>query len=300
MKRFFKTIACICLLSAFALLLAGCIDIEMKVNNDGSCDLKYEIRTEGMVSLSDVREQLESSIEDMNSGAGKKVAKLKDIKEKDGRIIANISVSNVSYLAGDAWFGKYPDFVKEYPDYVERLYDAKSGEPVSADKIRGAGGLNVVKVDGMDTGGGDLSKFTLILPGEVKYMTSNVTMIDSKTVTVGGGYGVVLYSRGGGAGWLVCVLVIAAIAVVVIVLAGKKKKGAPSVSFTAAPGAAPVHSGAAAPNTANTAQEGAAAPTAAATTASAGGADIIYCPQCGSQLKRGARFCSKCGGKIPE
>lgn len=76
---------------------------------------------------------------------------------------------------------------------------------MSRDKIKGAGGLNAVKIAGIDTGGGELTSFRLILPGKVKYTTSNVKMIDDKTVTVGGGNGVVLYQRGGGAaGWFSC------------------------------------------------------------------------------------------------
>ena len=67
MKRFLKAMVCICLLLTFSLLLAGCVDIEMKVNNNGSCDLKYEINTQGMVSLSDVESQLKSGVEATNN-----------------------------------------------------------------------------------------------------------------------------------------------------------------------------------------------------------------------------------------
>jgi len=296
MKRFFKATACICLLLMFSLLLAGCINIEMKVSNNGSCDLKYEINTQGMVSLAEVKKQLESGIDEANSSAGKKVAKLKGVREKDGKIIANISLSNISYMSSDAYFGKYSDFEKKFPEYLEGLYDAKTGDQVSREKIKGAGGLNAIKIAGINTGGGDLTSFRLILPGKVKYFTSNVKMIDDKTVTVGGGYGVVLYQRGGGAGWLVIVLVIAAAAAVVFVLAGSRKKGSSSVSSAADPATAPAHAGATV--TAATADtEEAAAPSATAVSESS---DVVYCPHCGSQQNSGAKFCAKCGGKLSE
>ena len=91
-----------------------------------------------------------------------------------------------------------------------------------------------------------MTSFTLILPGNVKYISSNVTMVDDKTVTLGGGYGLVLYQRGGGAGWLLYVLIILVVAVIEILIAGKAKKGrSPGVS-AAVPAATPVHTGAAA------------------------------------------------------
>jgi hypothetical protein len=291
MKKLLRTTVCICLLLVFA-LLTGCISIEMKVNNDGSCDIKYEIRTEGMVSLKEIEDQLKSGIEETNDTAGKKVAKLKSVKEKDGTVTAEISVSNVSYLDPDAFFGKYSDFEKEYSSSLSGLKEAKSGKSVEKDKIKGTGGLNVVRMEGMSTGGGELTKFTLKLPGDIKYISSNVTYVDSKTVTLDGGYGIVLYQRGGGgAGWLLYVLIIAVIVVAAVIFLGKKKKTDSPAAFSAAPAAAPAQVGA---------QTG---PTAAAPAASAnpaGGSDLMFCPHCGTQQKKGAKFCAACGGNIAE
>ncbi|MDI9500476.1 MAG: zinc ribbon domain-containing protein [Bacillota bacterium] len=287
MKKNLKMIVAIGLLSVFTLLLTGCISIEMKVNKNGSCDLKYEIRTEGMVTLADAKQQLKSGVDEINEAAGKNVAKLKGIREKDGKIIADISISNLSYLDGGAFFGKYSDFAKEYPYDLEELWDAKSDEPVNKDNIKGAGGLNAVRISGIDTGAGDLTSFTLILPGNVKYISSNVTMVDDKTVTLGGGYGLVLYQRGGGAGWLLYVLIILVVAVVVILIAGKAKKGrSPGVS-AAVPAATPVHTGAAASASSQAA-------------ADEEGEGVRYCPNCGTAQKKGAKFCSNCGGQITQ
>lgn len=240
MKKILKTTAGITLLLTFVMLLTGCINIEMKVNKDGSCDLKYEIKTEGMISLSEVKDQLQNGVDEMNKDADKTVAKLKSVKEKDGTITAIISISNISYMEEDAFFGKYSDFDKKYPGELETLVDAKSGKPIDKPALKGTGGLNVVMLPGVDTGGVDLLGFTMILPGSVKYMSSNVTVIDDKTVSLGGGYGVVLYKRGGGgAGWLIIVLIIVAVAAVGFVLLGKNKKGSPSAGYTPAPAAAP-------------------------------------------------------------
>lgn len=280
MKRILRTAAGIYLLLAFALLLTGCISIEMKVKNNGSCDLKYEIKTEGMVGLAEVKKQLQSSIDEANESAGKDVAKLKNVKEKDGTITANISISNVAFLDDEAFFGKYSDFKKEYPDKLVNIWEAKSGEPVNADDIKGAGRLNVVMVAGMESGGGDLTEFNIILPGDVKYMSSNVWMIDSKTVSMDGGYGFVMYQRGG-AGWLLYVLIIAIIVVAVIVIIGKKKQNKSSAATAATPTAP-------------------AAPMVAATTPAADNATVIHCPHCNSEQKSSAVFCSACGGKISQ
>lgn len=297
MKRILRRAAVTCLLLAFVMLLTGCISIEMKVNKNGSCDLKYEIRTEGMVSLSDVKGQLQASINEANEDAGKNVAKLKSVKEKDGVITAEISVSNVSFIDDGAYFGKYSDFKKEYPDKLGNLREAKSGDPAGEDDIKGAGGLNAVLVSGMESGGGDLTKFTMILPGTVQYVSSNVTMIDNKTVSLDSGYGLVLYKRGGGAGWLLYVLIIVVIAVVALVLLGKKKPNKASEPFAAAPAAAPVYAGTAAapaPTAAAPAQAPTPAPSSAAPVAG------IHCPHCNSVQKSGAVFCSACGGKISQ
>jgi hypothetical protein len=290
MKKLLKTTVIFCLLLAFA-LLTGCINIEMKVNNNGSADIKYEIRTENMVSLKEIENQLKSGIEETNDAAGKKVAKLKSVKEKDGTVTAEISVNNISYINPDAFFGKYSDFEKDFSSSLNGLREAKSGKAVEKDKLKGTGGLNVVRVKGMSTGGGELTKFTLKVPGDIKYVSSNVTYVDSKTVTLDGGYGIVLYQRGGGAGWLLYVLIIAAVVVVAVMFIGKKKKTDSPAAFSAAPAAAPVHAGA---------ETG---PTSAAPSASAtpvGGSDVMFCPHCGTQQKRGAKFCAACGGNIAE
>jgi hypothetical protein len=284
MKKILKLAAGITLLLAFALLLTGCISIEMKVNKNGSCDIKYEIKTEGMVSLAEVKKQFESGIDETNKAAGKNVAKLKNIKEKDGTITANISISNISYMEDGAFFGKYSEFDKEYPQKLEALVDAKSGKSVEKSKIKGTGGLNAVMLSGMDTGGGELTKFTMILPGSVKYTSSNVSVIDDKTVSLGSGYGVVLYKSGGGAGWLIIVLIIAAVVVVGFVILGKKKKAAP------APAAAP-----AVPY-----QAGTPAAPAPAAAPGAGSDRSIFCPHCGAEQKSTAVFCAACGGKISQ
>jgi hypothetical protein len=310
MNRFMKTAVGITLLLAFAMLLTGCVSIEMKVKKNGSCDLKYEIRTEGMVRLSDVKKQLQNSIDEANENAGRNVAKLKDVKEKDGTVTAKISISNVSFIDDGAFFGKYSEFSKEYPEKLETLVDAKSGMPIERDGIKGTGGLNVIMLSGMETGGGDLLDFKLILPGTVKYMSSNVSVIDDKTVSLSSGYGVVLYKRGGGAGWLLYVLIIAAAAVVVLVLLGKKKKGSSTADFAAAPAEAPVQTPAAAPvaahvqtSTAAQAYAGnSAAPTSAAT-ATAPASDtnaVVNCPYCNSVQRSSAIFCSACGKKISQ
>lgn len=289
MKKGLRTIAGICLLLIFALFLTGCISIEMKINKNGSCDLKYEIETEGMIDTKEIEKQFKDSIDEANKNAGKTVAKLKDVKEKDGKVIANISVNHISFIDDEAFLGKYSDLEKKYPNIINELKEAKSGKSVEKGKIKGAGGLNAVRLWGISTGGGDLTKFTLILPGNVKYISSGVTFVDNKTVTLDGGYGVVLYEGGGGggAGWLVFLLIIAAVVVVVVVLAGKKKKGASQAAYVAAPAAAPVQAGPAA-----------AAPTA--TAAPAGGSEVMYCPHCGTQQKKGAKFCAACGGQMTQ
>jgi len=277
----------------FALLLAGCIKIEMKVNKDGSCDLKYEIRTEGMIGSDEVKTQLENSIKQANDEAGKNVAKLKGFKEKDGVITANISLSDISYMGGDAFFGKLSDFEKEYPGYLDELMEAKKGEYVSRDKIKGAGRLNVVRVSGVTAGSGDIIEFKVILPGTVKYISSNVTLVDSKTVNVNSGYGIILYERGGGAGWLVYVIVIAIVVVVLISVFGNKGRRKSSTVGPAVPVTETVPVGAAAP----AAQAYSAKSAANHLTADE---DFIYCPHCGTRLKAGAKFCSSCGGRVSE
>lgn len=275
MNKILKTVAGITLLLVFAMLLTGCISIEMKVNKNGSCDLKYEIKTEGMISLSEVKQQLQNGIDELNENAGKTVAKLKSIKEKDGTITANISVSDISLMDEDAFFGKYSEFDKKYPEELKTLVDAKSGKPIDKPALKGTGGLNVVMLSGMETGGGDLMSFTMILPGAVKYTSSNVTVIDDKTVSPRGGYGAILYKRGGGGGWLLIVLIIIAVAAIGFVLLGKKKKDNPTASFNAGTATAPVASG----------------------TENSGG---VICPHCNSVQKNSAIFCSACGGRIAQ
>lgn len=292
MKKIMKTAVVVCLLLVFTLILAGCIRVEMKVNKDGSCDLKYEIRTEGMIGSDEVKKQLESSINEANDEAGKNVAKLKNFKEKDGVITAEISLKDISFMGDDAFFGKLSDFEKEFPGYLDNLKEAKKGEYIAREDIKGAGKLNVVMVAGVTTTG-ELTEFKVILPGAVKYISSNVTLIDNNTVNVNSGYGIILYQSGGGAGWLVYLVVIALIVIVAVVIISNKGKRKASAASTApvmntAPVAAAVPS---APQ---------AAPAAPAAGASEVSEDVVYCPHCGTKLKAGAKFCASCGGRVSE
>ena len=129
MKKNLKMIVAIGLLSVFTLLLTGCISIEMKVNKNGSCDLKYEIRTEGMVTLADAKQQLKSGVDEINEAAGKNVAKLKGIRRTE---YCRHQYQQSLYLT-EGIFRQVFRFCKEYPYDLEELWDAKSDEPVNKD-----------------------------------------------------------------------------------------------------------------------------------------------------------------------
>jgi|LSQX01.1.fsa_nt_gb hypothetical protein len=263
MKRILRTVAGFTILLMLALLMTGCVSIEMKVNDNGSCELKYEIETKGLpIEFKDVKKQIEETIEAANDEAGKKVIKLKSIKEKKDKITADVTVENVSYIDSGAYFGKLSDFEEEFPNTLDYLWDAKNDDMIETEDIKGASKLNVVKVAGLDNEG-MLTKLVLTLPGSVKYISSEVTLIDDNTVEIAGGYGVVVYQRGGGAGWLIYVLiivVIVAVAVIVFKVLGKNKVA------TAAPAVA--------------------------------SASVIHCPHCNVELKSDVKFCSSCGGGI--
>ena len=110
MKKLLKTTVIFCLLLAFA-LLTGCINIEMKVNNNGSADIKYEIRTENMVSLKEIENQLKSGIEETNDAAGKSCEAEK--RKREGRHGHRGNQCQQYFLHyPDAFFGKYSDFEK--------------------------------------------------------------------------------------------------------------------------------------------------------------------------------------------
>lgn len=305
MNKILRTAVVICLLLMFTLFLAGCISIEMKVNDNGSCDLKYEIETQGMVGSDEVKKQLESGIDGINEEAGSDVAKLKSFKEKGGVITANISLKDISYMGDDSFFGKLSDFEKEFPGYLDNLQEAKKGESIARSDIKGAGKLNVLKVAGM-TNDGELSEFKVILPGAVKYMSTNVSLVDSNTVNVNSGYGVIIYQRGGGGGgWFVYVLIIAIIIVVAVLVFKNKGKGRASTASTQGftPAAAPAQAAAPAPTPVAT--PAATAPTAGhaaapIATAPASSTDVIHCPHCNTELKSGTKFCSSCGGRVSE
>lgn len=293
MKKNVRMVAGLCLLLMFTLFLTGCISIEMKVNKNGSCDLKYEIRIEGMgIDAGEVKDQLETSIDEANKYAGKKVVKLKSFKEKDGVITANISATNISDMDDGAFFGKLSDFKKEFPDELGNLKEAKTDKNIEKNAIKGASKLNVVRASGIASGG-ELSEFKVILPGAVKYVSTNVALIDNNTVRINGGYGVIIYQRSGGAGWLAYVLAIALIVVVSMAVIKNKGKNKASTATTAAPifGAAPAAPSApAAPGT----------PAAPSATMAADNTNVIHCPHCGTKLKIGAVFCSACGGRVSQ
>ena len=87
MKRIKKAISLITLL-LLAVMLTGCLTVDMKVNKNGSVDMTYTIdtsQTQGMMSFKDIEKAIEESVDGMNATDDKKIAKLKSVKENKNK-----------------------------------------------------------------------------------------------------------------------------------------------------------------------------------------------------------------------
>jgi len=205
-------------------ILTGCITIELDVKRNGSCEATYVFdvsKMGGMVSRSDLREEIEKSLGDMNEAAGKKVARLKSVKEdkKNGTITAIITVNDINEMGDGSFFGTVKEYRKNNGKGLDNLMDTER-EKVDEDKI--SSNLHIVYFSMNETNQYGLVETRVKVPGKIKYLTNGAELERKNTALFGEEQILVVFKKSGGFPLWLLLIVIG----VIIYYASRKKKPA--------------------------------------------------------------------------
>lgn len=223
-KRF-MTILSVILMTA---MLSGCIAVEMRVNGNGSCDITYTIDTSGLLSKSEVEKTIKEIVEKQNQRAGKNVAILKSIKEdkEKGIITALLSISNINDMGDGSFFGTVRHYRMKDGTGLDGLVD-KKGRAVNEKDI--PEDLYVVYTPGFEQESYGIIKLTIIVPGDIQYLTGGAEIQKSNVAYFSGETALVVFKKGGG-GFPYWILLLAGAIFIICLIMKRKPTIAPVVS----------------------------------------------------------------------
>ena len=240
MKRS-KIVSTIIAVVMIAIMLTGCLSVEMKISSNGSCEMIYTIDTSelgGMMSKSDLENTIQQSVDSINTTAGKKIAKLKSVKEDEKKqtITASISITDLNKLGDGTFFGTVKDYRKEDGTDLDNMMTKKEKE-VDEKKISDNLSLVYLPMTGTDQYG--IIDVSIVIPGTIEYLTNGGDLKKNNTAYFNGATPLVVYKKGGG--FPVWLLIIAVIVIAALVMRKKKSSTAPlQVVAPIAPQAPPV------------------------------------------------------------
>ena len=226
MKRV-KSILSLLALLMIAVMLTGCLSIDIKVNKNGSLDMTYTIntsQTESLMPADDIEKAIKESVDDMNGKAKKKIVKLKDIKQdkKKKTITAKLTVSDINQMGDGSFFGTVKEYRKNGGAGLNNLVNAK-GKEVEADKI--SDNMQVVYLPMGAADGYSMIEVTMSVPGSIQYITDGGEIDKKDTAVFNSQNPLVIFKKSGGFPfWL---LIIFAAAVVFFMMKKKSPATAP-------------------------------------------------------------------------
>ena len=245
MKRIKKVISLITLL-LLAVMLTGCLTVDMKVNKNGSVDMTYTIdtsQTQGMMSFKDIEKAIEESVDGMNATDDKKIAKLKSVKENKNKetVTAIINVTDINKMGDGSFFGTVKAYRKDKGTGLDNLVNTKDKD-VDEKKVSDKLQMVYFPMGGTDQYG--MVEVKVTVPGSIQYVTDGGE-VKKNTAVFSGENPLVVYKKSGGFPiWLLLII----IAVLVVFFMTKKKKPASTpvnvVPATGTPVQAPVQNAA--------------------------------------------------------
>ncbi len=221
MKRV-RRIQSLLALLLIAVMLTGCLSIDIKVNKNGSLDMTYTIntaQTESIMPAGDIEKAIKESVDDMNGKADKKIVKLKDIKQdkKKKTITAKITVSDINQMGDGSFFGTVKEYRKNGGAGLNNLVNAK-GKEVEADKISDNMQVVYLPMGAADSYG--MIEVTMSVPGSIQYITDGGEIDKRDTAVFNSQNPLVIFKKSGGFPiWLFIIL-----AAVFILFVMKKKR----------------------------------------------------------------------------
>ena len=216
MKRINKVLS-LATLILVAIMLTGCLSIDMKVGKNGSLDMTYTIdtsQTQGMMSFKD--------------SADKKIAKLKSVKENKSKktVTAIITVSDINKMGDGSFFGTVKEYRKNKGYGLDDLVNTRDK---SVDEKKVSDKLQMVYFPMGGTEEYGLVEVTVTVPGNIEYLTDGAE-VDKKNVAVFSGQNPLVVFKKGGRFPFWLILIIAAVVVGYFMM--KKKSSSSPVSTT--------------------------------------------------------------------
>lgn len=230
MKRINKVLS-LATLILVAIMLTGCLSIDMKVGKNGSLDMTYTIdtsQTQGMMSFKDIEKAIEDSVDGMNDSADKKIAKLKSVKENKSKktVTAIITVSDINKMGDGSFFGTVKEYRKNKGYGLDDLVNTRDK---SVDEKKVSDKLQMVYFPMGGTEEYGLVEVTVTVPGNIEYLTDGAE-VDKKNVAVFSGQNPLVVFKKGGRFPFWLILIIAAVVVGYFMM--KKKSSSSPVSTT--------------------------------------------------------------------
>lgn len=166
-----------------AAVLSGCVNVDMDLKDNGSCDLKYLIDNGTSMNFNDVQNHIKKQVDEANKKAGKEIIKIESLNDRNGKVEASFSVKDLNDLNSFSFFGSYKDFRKKYPDRVTEVKDASKGEKLKVSDIKEIKDTRVLLLSLSDLGvSGLLTELKVSMPDKVLFTSVNVKMVDEDTV----------------------------------------------------------------------------------------------------------------------
>ncbi|MGI6084882.1 MAG: hypothetical protein ACOYIF_05490 [Acetivibrionales bacterium] len=241
MKRI-KNILSFTSILLIVVMLTGCLSVDMKVKKNGSLDMTYTIdisQTQGMMPTKDIEKAIEDSVDDINDRAGKKIAKLKNVKTSKKNITASVSISDINDMDDGSFFGTVKEYRKNDVYGLDNLVNTKNKQ-VDEDKVSDKLHMVYFPMGGTEQYG--LVEITVTVPGNIQYVTDGADIDKKSTAVFSGQNPLVVFKKGGG--FPVWPLLIVVAGLVIFFMTKKKKPAAPinTTPVSAAPMQAPPQS----------------------------------------------------------
>lgn len=212
----------ICALTVLMFLLSGCGSLEIEFEKNGEGTFTYLIDKNEYITLHEVEDQINSSIEEANEEAGDEAVSLKEIEETDDQIEAVVEFSRLFFDSSNL-FASAKDITRYDPSLLEDLTAAK-GEKADPDfvKDKDLWDLPVIHLSDLDS---ELDT-KVSVPGKILYLEGGT--IDKKDLNTANGDGgdltIVYEPKSGFGGLLAGAAAIAVLAIGLFVWTRSKKQ----------------------------------------------------------------------------
>ena len=189
MNKLFKIWSINLLLLIFICTFSGCIDVEMKINNNGSSEIKYTIIKNNALTVQNIKDEINKQINKINLRNNKKVAQLKNITIKEDHIEAVVNFSDLSLVDQNISHQSIKKWLKN--NQTTTVINVKNGQSESINKINK--NYQIISINGF--GIYSINSLKIIIPGEITHLSKNCSLIEKNRAELKAGIGILIYKK---------------------------------------------------------------------------------------------------------